>query len=344
MNKFYTYLLVLAFTGSLVSCKKAIESPQAEAAKSVIENPLPSFNDGATKSAIIDFVKKVTDSTGDGYVKPEDRIACFDNDGTLWLEQPLPSQIYFDFDRIKALAPEHPEWKTKMPFKAVLEDDAEAMKKFGMADILAIVGTAQESSNVNNFDAVVKDWLKTAKHPVFKKSYTSLVYQPMLELLDYLRANQFIIYIVSGGSQEFMRAWAPRVYGVPKENIIGSTFKTETVTEGTDITIKQTPNFDFYDDHEGKAISINKFIGKKPIFIAGNSDGDLEMMEYADTNNPLNHFLLYVKHTDGEREVLYDKNVHLGALIKGEVVAKEKGWTIIDMKKDWKTVFPTEAK
>ncbi len=302
--------------------------------------PLSSFNKGDAKTNIITFVEKITDSTHTDYVKPEDRIACFDNDGTLWVEQPLPSQLFFAFDRIKEIAAEHPEWKDTMPFKAIIEGDSVAMKKFGKEDLLQLVGEAHAIQNVDQYDSIVQNWLDTAKHPVLKKPYTQLVYQPMLELLDYLRTKQFKIYIISGGSQEFMRVWASEVYGIPKENIIGSTFKREVVMEGDSLSIAQNAQFEFNDDHEGKVIAINKFIGKKPIMVVGNSDGDLEMMEYSDTDNPLPHFLLYVNHTDGDREFLYDEHVHLGALKKGMEVAKERGWTIIDMKKDWKTVFP----
>lgn len=325
----------------LISCLFVITCKQhsKEAEKATVD-PLPSFNEVASKTNIMAFVEKITDSTNADYVKPEDRIACFDNDGTLWVEQPLPSQLFFAFDKIKAMAADHPEWKTEMPFKAIVENNLEGMKTFHTTDVLKLVGTAHATQNVDEFTQDLRNWLLTAQHPTLKKPYTQLVYKPMLELLHYLRDNQFKIYIVSGGSQEFMRAWAPKIYGIPEENIIGSTFKREVVGQGDSLSVAQTAQFDFNDDHEGKIISINKFIGKKPIMVVGNSDGDLEMMEYCATNNPLPHFLLYVKHTDGNREFDYSKGVIAGALKKGETVAKEKGWTIIDMKTDWKTVFP----
>ncbi|WP_338733545.1 HAD family hydrolase [Mangrovimonas cancribranchiae] len=337
MKKASTYVICLAITILLISCKN---DTKKTAIKVATKNHLPSFNNVQSRDNIIAFVEKITDSTSDEYVAPKDRIACFDNDGTLWVEQPLPSQLFFAFDKIKAMAKNHPEWKTEMPFKAVIEDDLEAMKTFHSTDIIKLVGTAHASQNIETLTQEFQDWVQTAQHPVLKKPYTALVYQPMLELLDYLRAHQFKIYIVSGGSQEFMRAWAPNVYGIPEENIIGTTFKTKVVGEGDSLSVAQTPEFEFYDDHEGKIISINKYIGKKPIMVVGNSDGDLEMMEYSTTNNPLPHFMLYIKHTDRQREFDYAKGVAAGALIKGDSIAKAKGWTIIDMKQDWNVVFP----
>lgn len=328
--------LIVVFIFVLLSCKNTIQKHT-----NVVQDPLPSFNKGKTKVSIMAFIDKISDSTSTDYVKPENRIVCFDNDGTLWVEQPLPSQLYFAFDRIKTIANEHPEWKNTMPFKAIIANDSEAMKKFTKQDLVKLVGEAHAMQNIEKYDSIVENWLDTATHPILHKPYTQLVYQPMLELLDYLKSKQFKIYIVSGGSQEFMRVWAPKVYGIPKENIIGSTFKREVIKdEENTLSIKQKAQFEFNDDHEGKIVAIDKFIGKKPIMVVGNSDGDLEMMKYADTDNPLPHFMLYVEHTDAEREFLYDEHVHLGALKKGMKVAKERGWTIVDMKKDWNTIFP----
>lgn len=307
------------------------------------QDPLPSFNEGATKTSIIEFVESIVNPNNKDFVTPADRIVCFDNDGTLWVEQPLPTQIYFDFDRIKGLAKEQPELATTQPYKAIVDNDMATIKTFGVNELIQIVGTAHRVHNIDLFDSIVKSWLQKAKHPVLNKPFTALIYQPMLELLDYLRANEFKIYIVSGGSQEFMRVWVPNVYGVPKENIIGSTFKKEVTIVNDKINVSQTNNFEFNDDHEGKVIAINTLIGKKPIMVVGNSDGDLEMMQYCDTNL-LPHFLLYLKHTDADREFLYDKHTLAGKLIKGEEVAKEKNWTIIDMKTDWNKVFPDNIK
>lgn len=304
------------------------------------KDPLPSFNISEAKNNITEFVSRVTDSTSKDFVNKKDRIAVFDNDGTLWVEQPLPSQIFFAFDRIKELAEVNLEWNNDMPFKAIIENDTKAINDFTEEDLVKIVGEAHATNNVNEFDTIVQNWLGAAKHPILKKSYTQLVYQPMLELMDYLRVNDFNIYIVSGGSQEFMRAWVPEAYGVPKRNIIGSTFKRVTVEKDTTIAVAQTAKFEFYDDHEGKVVSIDRFIGQKPIMVVGNSDGDLEMMEYSDTENQYPTLMIYLDHTDGDREILYNDDMPAGILIKGREVAKERGWTVIDMKTDWKTVFP----
>ncbi|MFV0388618.1 MAG: HAD family hydrolase [Pyrinomonadaceae bacterium] len=301
-------------------------------------DPLPSFNSGTAKTNILNFVTSVTKKNSPNFVKPEDRIAVFDNDGTLWVEQPLTSQLFFVADRIRQMAVNHPEWKNEMPFKAILENDLNAMATFNTADVLKLVGTAQASDNVDEFDPIVREWMKTATHPVMKKPYYELIYQPMLELLQLLKKHQFKIYIVSGGSVEFMRPWAPETYGIPKENIIGTTFKREAIQNGDSIIVKQTTDFEFNDDKLGKVISINRIIGKKPIFIGGNSDGDLAMMQYATTNH--NTFCVFVNHTDGEREFLYDDKTLMGTLKAGLPVAQRKGWTIIDMKNDWNRIFP----
>ena len=333
------FVLTLSFSLLLSSCKKE-KVEEVVQKEQIAQDWLPSFNEGRAKASIVKFVSEVTDSASSKFVKPEDRIACFDNDGTLWVEQPLPSQLFFELKRIEDMAADYPEWKNEMPFKAIIEKDTAAMGKFGMHDFLKIIGTANAVSNVDDFDDIVNQWLQTAQHPVKKRPYTELVYQPMLELIDYLKVNDFKIYIVSGGSMEFMRAWAPEAYGIPKENIIGSSFKRETKQEGDKIVVSQTGEFEFNDDHFGKVISIDKFIGKKPILIGGNSDGDLEMMEYATTDNPLPTLMLYVDHTDGEREFRYTDQTPMGRLYKGREVANRKGWTLINMKTDWKTVYP----
>lgn len=322
----------------MISCSQS--SKKNENNPIMLKDPLPSFNTSVSKQNIINFVTKVTNNNHKDFVQKKDRVVVFDNDGTLWVEQPLPSQIFFAFDRIKTLSKTNSELKNKMPYKAIVEDDFERIKSFTKTDVVTIVGVAHAMDNIEDFDSVVNQWLNTAKHPVLKKQFTKLVYQPMLELLDYLKDNDFKIYIVSGGSQEFMRVWAPEVYGIPKEHIIGSTFKREVNTRNGAITVSQTKILDFNDDHEGKILAIDKYIGKKPIMVVGNSDGDLEMMHYCNSNNPLPNFLLFLNHTDGEREFLYDENTLAGKLEKGMQVAQEKQWTIINMKTDWKTVFP----
>ncbi len=311
--------------------------------KNVFSEPLPSFEDGKAKENIMSFVTMVSDQGSEGYVEPDNRIVVFDNDGTLWVEQPLPSQLYFAAAvlRQKAANGEH-EWETMLPYSAVITDDQEALKKFSKEDVIKIVGKAHAISDVNSFDRLVKGWIDTAEHSVLHRKFTDLVYKPMLELLEYLREHDFKIYIVSGGSLEFMRAWAPEVYDIPKPNIIGSSFKTKVDQVADSIGLAQTEEFDFNDDHQGKVVSINKYIGQKPIMIVGNSDGDLEMMEYATTDVGYHTLMVYLDHTDAEREFAYDDKVLAGSLKKGKEVAEKKGWTLIDMKRDWREVFSGE--
>ncbi|MFV0607085.1 MAG: HAD family hydrolase [Niabella sp.] len=339
-----TTQLILIFLFVLtVSCKNDKSSKQpTETLKTTSQ--LPSFNEGAAKQNIINFVNAVTDSASPDFVPVQDRIVCFDNDGTLWAEQPLPNQVYFTFDRIKELAKTNPELGEKQPFKAVIENDMETIKKFHTEDLLALVTKVNSVTKTEELDKIVNDWFATAQHPILKKPYDKVVYQPMLELLDYLRANQFKIFIVSGGSVEFMRPFTQRVYGVSTENVIGSRMKMKAVRNDAasdSLYVSRLPEFVFNDDKEGKVVSIQEFIGKKPIMVVGNSDGDLAMMEYAALQDRKT-LMVYLKHTDGEREFDYSKGVIIGTLKDGEEVAKKGGWTIIDMKTDWNTVFPIE--
>jgi len=266
---------------------------------------LKSWNDGKNKTAIIDFVTRTTDKTNKDFIKPKDRIAVFDNDGTLWAEQPNYFQLIFALDRIKSLATEHPEWKENQPFKAVLEDDMETIKTFHTKDILTLVMATHGGQTHEEFQKQVADWNINAKHPRFDRPFSEMVYQPMLELLDYLQQNNFKTYIVSGGGVYFMRALVSDVYNIPSEQIIGSTIITNFKNIDNEYVITRTPLLDFVNDKEGKPVNINKIIGKKPIFCAGNSDGDLAMMQYTATND-LPFFNLYVHHTDNEREWAYD--------------------------------------
>ncbi|MEZ4882421.1 MAG: haloacid dehalogenase-like hydrolase [Flavobacteriaceae bacterium] len=330
-NKHIIFLAIVVLC--VFSCKQKQENPPIQ------KDPLPSFNDVQSKANIMAFVQSVTDSTSSNYVKPIDRIACFDNDGTLWAEQPLPSQLFFVFDKVREMARSNPKYATESPYKQVVENNLEELLKQDKDKLVAMIGEV-DSLFYPNYKETVNSWIDTVQHPVLNRPYASTVYQPMIELLDYLRANQFTVYVVSGGGVAFMRAWQPVIYGIPENNIIGSTFKTEAVQKNDSIAVVPTSQFDFYDDHMGKVINIQKTIGKKPIMVVGNSDGDLEMMEYAFTNNPHPTFMLYVNHTDGEREFLYDEKTIAGKLIKGKEVAKKNGWTIIDMRNDWKTVFP----
>jgi len=336
-------LLSLVFTFLLLgSCKNENSekektlNAQTEVA---ITDPLPSWNEGNAKSAIMDFVADVTNSDNANFIPVEDRIATFDNDGNLWSEQPAYFQLFFAIDRIKALAPEHPEWKEKQPFKAAIEGDMKTLVSLGEHGLMEILMTSHSGMTTDEFEEIVKDWLATAKHPRFDKAYNELVYQPMLELLAYLRANDFKTFIVSGGGIEFMRPWVEQAYGIPKDQVVGSSIATEFDYNNGNPVIRRLPKIDFIDDKEGKPIGINKFIGKKPVFASGNSDGDLQMLQYTDSNK-YPSFQLYLHHTDGEREWAYDRDSHIGKLDKGLDEANEKGWTVIDMKSDWKVIYP----
>jgi hypothetical protein len=302
---------------------------------------LPSWNDGESKQSIIDFVTKVTKRGSPDFVPPAERIATFDNDGTLWCEYPIPVQLYFVVDRIKALAPMHPEWKGKQPFKSILEDDPNAAFAFGERGLLEVMMATHSGMTTEEFEVIVKDWLATAKHPRFNRPYTDLVYQPMLEVLTYLRANGFKTYVVSGGGIEFMRPWMEKVYGIPPEQVIGSTIKTKFELRDGKPVLVRLPELDFNDDKSGKPVSINKFIGRRPVMAFGNSDGDFEMLEWT-TAGKGPRFGLIVHHTDAEREYAYDRKAGLARLDRGLDEAPKRGWALVDMKVDWKRVFPFE--
>jgi len=306
------------------------------------EDALPSWNDGKTKQSIITFVEQVTDPNSKSYVKTEERIAVFDNDGTLWAEKPIYFQLEFVKDRILELAPSRPEWKTQQPFKAVLENDNKALAESGYDGLLELLMTTHAGMTQAQFQDIVKQWLATAKHPRFNRPYTELVYQPMLELLTYLRANGFKTYIVSGGGIEFMRPWTEQVYGIPPEQVVGSSIKTEfEMRDGKPVIVRQA-EIDFIDDKEGKPVGINSHIGRRPIAAFGNSDGDLQMLQWTAAGYGPS-FMLFVYHTDAKREWAYDKDSHIGRLDKGLIKAEKNGWTVVDMKNDWKTVFPFQA-
>ncbi len=306
-------------------------------------NNLPSWNDGPTKQVILDFVAEVTDEGSKTFVSAADRIAVFDNDGTLWAEKPAYFQLLFALDRIKMLAPQNPEWKTKQPFRAVLEDDMKTLAAAGDRGILELVMESTTGMTTDEFTHIVADWMAEAKHPRFRRPFTDLVYQPMLELLDFLRKNGFNIYIVSGGGIEFMRVWVEEAYGIPPEQVIGSSIITRfEMRDGTPVLVRQ-PLLDFHDDKAGKPSAINKFIGRRPIFAFGNSDGDLQMLQWtASGSGP--HFMGIVHHTDAEREWNYDRYSAVGRLDKALDEADAKGWTVVDMKKDWKQIFSFEKK
>jgi hypothetical protein len=306
---------------------------------SVAQQSLPSWNDGKTRQAIEAFVERVTTPGSADFVPPAERIAVFDNDGTLWSEQPMYVQLAFALDRVKALAPEHPEWKEQAPFNAVLSGDLKALGAAGERGLMELILATHAGMTSDEFEKVVKDWIATAKHPVYQRPYTECVYQPMRELLEYLRAHEFKTYIVSGGGIEFMRPWSEAVYGIPPEQVIGTSIKLKYVLQDGRPVLVRLPEIDFIDDKAGKPVGIHRQIGRRPIFAAGNSDGDFEMLEYTTAGEGA-RFGLLLHHTDGQRETAYDRQSPFGKLDKALDAAPQRGWTVIDMRQDWKLVFP----
>lgn len=324
------------FTLACVLCIGGLTTAQAA-------DPLPSWNDGKAKQSITEFVAKVTKQGSADYVPPSERIATFDNDGTLWGEQPMYTQLLFALDRVKVLAPQHPQWKTQEPFASLLKGDVHGALAGGMKSVGEIVMRTHAGMTNEEFEQIVTDWIATARHPVTQRPYTEMVYQPMLELLAYLRANDFKTFIVSGGGIEFMRPWTETVYGIPPEQVVGSSIKTKLEVHNGKPVIMRLPELAFMDDKEGKPIGINSHIGRRPIAAFGNSDGDLQMLQYtAAGDGPA--FMLYIHHTDAEREWAYDRKSGVGELDKGLDEALEKGWTIVDMKRDWKVIYPPRTR
>ncbi len=305
-------------------------------------DPLPSWNDTAPKKAIVAFVEKVTKGGSPSFVKPEERMATFDNDGTLWAEQPMYFQFLFAMDRVKALAPQHPEWKTEEPFKSVLAGDMKGLLASGEKGVLEIVARTHSGMTTSEFDQIAREWFKTARHPRFKRPYNEMVYRPMLELLAYLRANGFKTFIVSGGGVEFMRAFATEAYGIPPDQIVGSMGKLEyEMRNGTPMLIK-LPQVLFIDDKAGKPEGIQSFIGQRPIFAFGNSIGDQQMLEWTAGGRGA-RFMGLVHHDDAEREWAYGAESKIGTFSDALMAeAKENGWTVVSMKDDWKSIFPTK--
>lgn len=304
---------------------------------------LPSWNEGKAKQAIIDFVEKVTTTGSKDFVPPSERIATFDNDGTLWAEQPMYFQLFFALDRVKALAPKHPEWKTKEPFASLLKGDVKTALAGGDRALLDIIMATHAGMTTDEFDKIVEDWIATARHPVTKRLYTEMVYQPMLEVLSYLRANGFKTFVISGGGIEFMRPWTERVYGIPPEQVVGSSEKTKFEMRASGPTLLKLPQVNFINDKEGKVVTINQQIGRRPIAAFGNSDGDLQMLQWT-TAGAGPRFALYVHHTDAAREWAYDRASPIGRLDKGLDAAGTRGWIVVDMKSDWKVIYPSTPK
>jgi phosphoglycolate phosphatase-like HAD superfamily hydrolase len=334
----------------------AIFSALAFETSRAADDPLPSWNDCPARRSMIDFVEKTTKKGSPDFIPPELRIATFDNDGTLWCEQPMYFQELFAFDRIKEIAKQHPEWKDKDPYKLVLEGNLKALADQGEKSLLEIIASTHAGMTVEDFHQIVRDWMHTASHPRFHRPYDQCIYQPMVEVLKYLRANGFHTFIVSGGGVEFMRPWVERAYGIPPQQVVGSSgiVKYEW-NDGKPLLLKQ-PKVEFIDDGPGKPVGINRFIGRHPVFAFGNSDGDLEMLQWT-TKGPESYSLktreprhrqarlgLIVHHTDAEREYAYDRHSAVGRLDKALDAAPKEGWILVDMKKDWKVIFPPEKR
>ena len=322
MNNLYRSVFALFLTGAVFAA-----------------DPLPSWNDTASKQSIIAMVEKVTKEGTSDFVPPAARIAVFDNDGTLWSEQPMYFQAFFIFDRIRELAPLHPEWETREPFASVLKGDVKAALAGGEHALMEMAMATHAGMTAEEFEQIVTNWIATATHPTTGKRFTEMVYQPMLEVLDYLRANGFKTFIVSGGGIEFMRPWTERVYGIPPEQVIGSSIKTKyDVRDGKPVLIR-LPDVDFIDDKEGKPVGIHRHIGRRPLIAFGNSDGDFQMLDYT-TAGAGPRLGVIIHHTDGEREWAYDRDSHIGRLARGLDEAEARGWIVVDMKEDWAVIYP----
>ncbi len=328
---------LLVFLGMALGCCSKCD----QGSVAVQTDPLPSWNEGAAKESIVDFVTRVADEDSPDFVPVAERIATFDNDGTLWAEQPMYFQLFFAIDRVKALAPEHPEWTTEQPFKAVLEGDMDALAAAGEHGLLELIMATHAGMTTEDFEGIVLQWLVTAKHPTSDRAFTDMVYQPMLELLEYLRANDFKTFIVSGGGIEFMRPWTEAVYGIPPDQVVGSSIKTRFEMREHGPVLVRLPEINFIDDKADKPVAIWRYIGQRPIAAFGNSDGDLQMLQWTAAGDGA-RFMLYVHHDDVDREWAYDRESHIGRLDKGLEEAEAGGWTVVSMKNDWAQVFPIE--
>lgn len=330
----WRFLLVLAIGGWAVAGSETFAQVEA----------LASWNDGATKKAIVEFVQRTTTDGNADFVPSPQRIAVFDNDGTLWTEQPVYFQFAFAIDRVRQLAPQHPDWQSREPFKSIIAGNMAGLAASGEKGLLEVMAATHAGMTTEEFAHTVADWIDTARHPRFKRPYIDLVYQPMIELLGYLRGHGFKTFIVSGGGVEFMRAWTEKVYGIPPEQVVGSSGVVKYVMEQPDkpVLVKEA-KVEFIDDGPGKPVGINRFIGRWPIFAFGNSDGDQQMLEWTAAGSGL-RFMAIVHHTDAEREYAYDRQSHIGKLDKAWDEAVRRKWTVVDMKADWNTIYPFEKK
>jgi phosphoglycolate phosphatase-like HAD superfamily hydrolase len=322
--------LLLVGGGARLAAAPAPEAPG---------EPLASWNDGAAKKAILSFVQRVTAEGGPDFVAVDERIAVFDNDGTLWVEQPLYTQLAFALDRVKTLAPQHPEWQAKEPFKSVLAGDVKQALAGGEKQVFELIAATHMGKTTEEFDGIVRSWIATAVHPTLKRPYTACVYKPMLELLAYLRGAGFKTWIVTGGGLEFVRPWCEAVYGIPPEQVVGSRVKLKYELRGDVPTLMRLPEIDHVDDGPGKPVGIQQAIGRRPIAAFGNSDGDYPMLEWTTAGKGARLGLL-VRHTDKEREWAYDRESHIGRLDKALTAAPANGWVVVDMRTDWKTIYP----
>jgi len=324
------------------SQKPEAQEPKKRADAEAVVDPMPSWNDTATKARIIDFVRTVVDPDDPAYVEPEKRVATFDNDGTLWVEQPVYAEMAFALHRVKDLAQVHPEWKTQQPFKAVIEGDRDALVASGNHGLIEIVVASHTGMSATLFDTIVTEWVRDARHPKFEKPYTELAYQPQLELLRYLEANGFETFIVSGGSVEFMRTYTEQTYGIPPERVVGSSIETRYEVQGGKPSLLRLPQISFIDDKGGKPVGIHKHVGRRPILAFGNSDGDLEMLQWTTLGSGGARLGLLLHHDDAEREYAYDRESSVGTLDRALDAASTSGWVVVSMKNDWKTVFEEE--
>ena len=343
----YSRGLCLALSALFVlSCASSqtpgAEEPKASAEAETFVDPLPSWNDTETKAQILDFVRAVSDPDDPAFVEPEERVATFDNDGTLWVEQPLYAEMAFALHRVKDLAQVHPEWKTQQPFQAVIEGDKEALMEAGNRGLVEIIVASHTGMSTTLFDTIVTEWVRDARHPKFEKPYTELAYQPQLELLRHLEANGFKTFIVSGGSVEFMRTYTEQVYGIPPEHVVGSSIETRYEVQGGKPSLLRLPEISFVDDKVGKPVGIHKHIGQRPILAFGNSDGDLEMLQWTTVGSGGARLGLVLHHDDAEREYAYDRESKVGKLDQALDAAGQSGWVVVSMKNDWKTVFTEE--
>jgi phosphoserine phosphatase len=342
--KNYGFIYIIAASMLLLaSCNTQVKEDakqSEETVKNDISDPLPSWNEGPAKKAIVEFVATVTDKNSSDYVKPIDRIAVFDNDGTLWVEQPIYTQITFAFDRVKELASQHPEWKTQQPFKGLLEGDMKAVGASGTKGIMEILVATHTGITNAEFEKIALEWVTTNKHPKFDRTYNTCVFQPQLELMTYLRAHDFKTFICSGGGIAFMRPMTEKTYGIPTEQVIGSSVVTEFQMKDGKPALIRTAKIDRVNDKEGKPVGINIHIGRRPIFAFGNSDADMQMIEYTLAGEGP-RMGLFLHHTDGDNEYAYDRKSHVGVLDKALDQADANGWIIVDMKKDWNKIFPS---